>query len=56
MNKALIGAIRKEAFVQGYIKSREDMCQSRLTDAEALELLPAADEAYARYRKERGQP
>ena len=53
MNEKMIDAIRKEAFAQGFIRGRTHTCQSRLTDAEVLEMLPGIDEEYAKYRKER---
>ena len=52
----MIAAIRKEAFVQGWIRSRANSMGQELSDfddAEILEWLPFADEAYAKYRAER---
>lgn len=57
MNSKMIGAIRKEAFVQGFLRAHARSCGlvlSDFTDEQVLAMLPAADEAYAAYRAERG--
>jgi hypothetical protein len=56
MNAKMIGAIRKEAFVQGFMRAHARSCGLKLsdfTDEQILSMLPAADEAYATYRAER---
>jgi hypothetical protein len=50
--KPLIGAVRKEAFVQGYLRGRFGALSVR-TDEELLAVLPEADRAFDAYRKER---
>lgn len=56
MNTKIIGLAKLEIFTQGYIAAREDMCQSKLTDSEILELIPTAEAAYDALAKRRGMP
>lgn len=56
MSPQMISAIRKEAFVQGWIRSRAAVlgrALSEVDDETILSWLPAADEAHALYRSER---
>lgn len=52
----MIEALRKEAFVQGFLRAHARSCGLKLadfTDEQLLAMLPAADEFYAAYRAER---
>lgn len=58
MNNAMIEAIRREAFVQGWLHAIEegmisDAYPERLTAQEILDMMPTIDKEYARYRKHR---
>jgi len=59
MSHEMIEAIRKEAFVQGWMKANCTHCGfSTVGDApdhELLRMLPIADKAYADWRKTRTQ-
>jgi hypothetical protein len=53
----MIGAIRKEAFVQGFLRAHARSCGLTLadfTEEQVLSMLPDADKFYAAYRAERG--
>lgn len=52
VRKPLIGAVRKEAFVQGYMRGRFGELHDK-GDEELLAVLPEADKAFVTYRKER---
>ena len=57
MNEKMIGAIRKEAFVQGFLRAHAMSCGltlSDFTEEQLLAMLPTANEAYVKYRAERG--
>lgn len=57
MSPQMVEAIRKEAFVQGFLRAHARSCGlvlSDFTDEQLLSMLPAADEFYAAYRAERG--
>lgn len=58
VNDKMIEAIRKEAFVQGFLRAHARSCGlllSDFTDEQLLSMLPAADESFAAYRKERSK-
>lgn len=60
-NATMIEAIRKEAFVHGFLRSHARSCGLKLsdfTDEQLLSMLPNAEEFYAAYRAERtgGKP
>lgn len=50
--KPLVGAVRKEAFVQGFLRGRFGELRNQ-SDETLLAALPEADAAFAAYRKER---
>lgn len=52
VRKPLIGAVRKEAFVQGYMRGRLGELRVK-SDEELLAALPEADKAFTAWRKER---
>jgi hypothetical protein len=53
----MVEAVRKEAFVQGWLRAYATSCRVELRelgDEKILSLLPIADVAYVAYRAERG--
>ena len=58
MSPEMKRAMRKEAFVQGWIRSKARSLGRALVDvpdAEILSWLPEADEAFAAFERERGR-
>lgn len=54
----MIEAVRKEAFVQGFMRAHAKSLgreMSEFTDEQLLAMLPEADRAFAAYRAERGK-
>lgn len=52
----MVEAIRKEAFVQGFLRAHARSCGlkvSDFTDEQLLSMLPTADEHYTAYRADR---
>jgi len=52
----MVEAIRKEAFVQGFLRAHARSCGLKIsdfTDEQLLSMLPSADQSYEFYRAER---